>query len=191
MPHNAKDTGLRDQVSISAHNFSAKCMDFKPSNAISLHLIVFKMTESIVWQRFYLYSVSPKYLSTWLHWECSQKGESAESFLNRVLTESNGNGEGIFEWTIGQKKNHSKRVKDTSRGVGTIQKDWAIVKSFDLREAFCIAVVAHKGWNNEPQIPYSLVVSFEAINSEIEIYESFVRVQPELKVQEKVQVTIS
>ena len=132
-----------------------------------------------------------KYLSTWLHWECSQKGESAESFLNRVLTESNGNGEGIFEWTIGQKKNHSKRVKDTSRGVGTIQKDWAIVKSFDLREAFCIAVVAHKGWNNEPQIPYSLVVSFEAINSEIEIYESFVRVQPELKVQEKVQVTIS
>jgi hypothetical protein len=36
-------------------------MDFTPSNAISLHLIVSKMAEKLAWQRFYLYSASPKY----------------------------------------------------------------------------------------------------------------------------------
>lgn len=145
-----------------------------------------------------------KYLSTWLHWECSEKGESPDSFLARVLKKSevsdenieespqeiDSDGEGIFSWTIGQQKNHSKRVKDTSRGVGTIQKDWAIVKSFDLREAFCIAVVAHKGWNNEPQVPYSLVVSFEVINSAISIYDAFVQVQQPLQVQQEVNLTV-
>lgn len=145
-----------------------------------------------------------KYLSTWLHWECSEKGESPDSFLARVLEKSkvsesveessqraDSDGEGIFAWTIGQQKNHSKRVKDISRGIGTIQKDWAIVQSFDLREAFCIAVVAHKGWNNEPQIPYSLVVSFEAVNSEVSIYETFVQVQQPLQVHQEIQLTVS
>jgi subtilisin family serine protease len=101
-----------------------------------------------------------KYLSTWLHWECSQKGESPDKFLSRVLekyeaSEDQEDGSGLFDWILGQQKNHGKCVKDTSRGVGTIQKDWAVVKSFDLRDAFCIAVVAHKGWNNDPtaQVP--------------------------------------
>jgi hypothetical protein len=146
-----------------------------------------------------------KYLSTWLHWECSERGESPDSFLARVLKKSevpenneessqkvDSDGEGIFAWTIGQQKNHSQRVKDTSRGIGTIQKDWAIVQSFDLREAFCIAVVAHKGWNNEPQVPYSLVVGFEVINSEVSIYNSFynsfVQAQVSLQAQQQVQV---
>jgi hypothetical protein len=140
-----------------------------------------------------------KYLSTWLHWECSERGESPDSFLTRVLKKSEitedeelqraeSDGEGIFAWSIGQQKNHSKRVKDTSRGIGTIQKDWAIVRSFDLREAFCIAVVAHKGWNNEPQVPYSLVVSFEVINAEIPIYSAFVQAQTSLQVQQQVKV---
>ncbi|WP_253276365.1 S8 family peptidase [Synechococcus sp. PCC 6312] len=148
-----------------------------------------------------------KYLSTWLHWECSEKGESPDSFLARVLKKSevsdenieesrqeiDSDGEGIFSWTIGQQKNHSKRVKDTSRGVGTIQKDWAIVKSFDLRDTFCIAVVAHKGWNNDltAQIPYALAVSFEIINSEITIYDAFVQVQQPLQVQQEVRLSVS
>ena len=136
-----------------------------------------------------------KYLSTWLHWECSQKGESPDKFLSRVLekyeaSEDQEDGSGLFDWTLGQQKNHGKRVKDTSRGVGTIQKDWAMVKSFDLRDAFCIAVVAHKGWNNDPtaQIPYALAVSFEIVNSEISIYNSFVQAQTSLQVQKQVQV---
>jgi len=72
--------------------------------------------------------------------------------------------EDIFKWTLGKQKNHGK-IKDVSRGAGTIQKDWTVVKSFELRESFCIAVVGHQGWNNDPDasVPYSLVVSFEAI----------------------------
>jgi hypothetical protein len=136
-----------------------------------------------------------KYLSTWLHWECSQKGESPDKFLARVLekyevAEDQVDASGLFDWTLGQQKNHGKRVKDTSRGVGTIQKDWAVVKSFDLRDAFCIAVVAHKGWNNDPtaQVPYALAASFETVNSEISIYSSFVQAQTSLEIQQQVQV---
>jgi hypothetical protein len=136
-----------------------------------------------------------KYLSTWLHWECSQKEESSDKFLARVLekyeaSEEQEDGSGLFDWTLGQQKNHSRRVKDTSRGVGTIQKDWAVVKSFDLRNTFCIAVVAHKGWNNDltAQVPYALTVSFEIVNQEIAIYNSFVQAQASLQVQQQVQV---
>lgn len=148
-----------------------------------------------------------KYLSSWLHWECSEKGEPSESFLARILNESeafdrdiedtsqeiDNDREGIFSWTIGKQRNHSKLVKDTSRGIGTIQKDWATVKSFDLRKEFCVAVVSHKGWNNdlEAAIPYSLVVSFEAMRSEVPIYESFVRAQQTLQVQQEVRLAIS
>ena len=34
-------------------------MGFEPPKAITLHLIVFKVLESIVWQGFYTYSASP------------------------------------------------------------------------------------------------------------------------------------
>ncbi|MEM9448939.1 MAG: hypothetical protein AAGA75_10425 [Cyanobacteria bacterium P01_E01_bin.6] len=136
-----------------------------------------------------------KYLSTWLHWECSQKEESPDKFLARVLekyeaSEDQEDGTGLFDWTLGQQKNHSRLVKDSSRGVGTIQKDWAIVKSFDLRDTFCVAVVAHKGWNNDltAQVPYALAVSFELINSEVPIYNSFAQAQTPLRVQQQVQV---
>jgi hypothetical protein len=37
-------------------------MGFEPPKAITLHLIVFKMIESIIRQGFYTYSASPKYL---------------------------------------------------------------------------------------------------------------------------------
>jgi hypothetical protein len=41
-------------------------MDFEPPNAITLHLIVFKMANSVVWQRFYAFSASPIYLRRYL-----------------------------------------------------------------------------------------------------------------------------
>ncbi len=144
-----------------------------------------------------------KYLSTWLDWTCSKKGEDPQNFLEKVLKEYNEapkdaeKGEGLFDWTLGRRQSRPNgdgerktngidgRVKKLSRSTGTIQKDWAIVKSFDLRKPFCIAVVGHEGWNNDPtsQVPYSLVVSFEAINSEISIYNAFVQVEKSLQVR--------
>jgi hypothetical protein len=136
-----------------------------------------------------------KYLSTWLDWECSKKGEDPDRFLERTVKEfdapeSTEKGEGTFAWTLGKQSNHGI-TKDVSRSAGTIQKDWSVVKSFELRESFCIAVVGHQGWNNDPsaQAPYSLVVSFEAVQSTIPIYASFAEVQVEaLQAQEQVQI---
>jgi hypothetical protein len=138
-----------------------------------------------------------KYLSTWLHWECSHKGELPDAFLTRVLknhetSDSNSDSDGLFSWTLGQQKNHGNKVKDTSRSIGTIQKDWTTIKSFNLREKFCIAVVAHQGWNNDPtaQIPYALTVSFEVIGAEIPIYGPFVEAQVNLVEPQVIQTQV-
>lgn len=135
-----------------------------------------------------------RYLSTWLDWDCSKKGENPDSFLNRILKEYDApedteKSEGIFTWILGKQKNH-KTIKEISRSVGTLQKDWTIVKSYELREAFCISVVGHEGWNNNPDasVPYSLVVSFEAINDDISVYLPMIQAQTIVEIEEKVKV---
>lgn len=137
-----------------------------------------------------------KYLSTWLDWDCSKKGEDSARFLERILKEYDASeetekGEKIFDWTLGKQRNHGK-IKELSRGAGTVQKDWTIVKSYDLREAFCIAVVGHEGWNNDPnaEAPYSLVISFEAVSSDVPIYASFAKAQVSIEIEEQVEVQV-
>ncbi|MFB2880116.1 hypothetical protein [Floridanema aerugineum] len=90
---------------------------------------------------------------------------------------------------LGKQKHHGI-IKDVSRSAGTIQKDWTFVNSFDLTEAFCIAVVGHEGWNNDPEasVPYSLVVSFEAIEADIEIYATLAKAQVLLEVEQQVEI---
>lgn len=136
-----------------------------------------------------------KYLSTWLDWDCSKRGEDPESFLSRLLQghdtpENADTGESLFNWTLGKQKNYG-RIKNVSRGAGTIQKDWTVVKSFELRESFCIAVVGHQGWNNDPyaSVPYSLVVSFEAIQANVQIYrEISLAQQVQMEVVDRVEI---
>jgi hypothetical protein len=136
-----------------------------------------------------------KYLSTWLDWECSQKGEDPEKFLARILKEYDApedaeKGEGGFKWNLGKKAKKHGKIEGVSRSAGTLQKDWTILKSFELTEAFCIAVVGHEGWNNDPDatVPYSLVVSFEALGANIPIYTTFVEAQVELEVNQQVAI---
>jgi Subtilase family len=134
-----------------------------------------------------------KYLSTWLDWECSQKEEEPERFLKRLLKEYDSpkdKAEG-FKWTLGKKAKKHGKIEGTSRSAGTLQKDWTVVKSFELREAFCIAVVGHEGWNNAPdaEAPYSLVISFEALASNIPIYAPFVQAQQvAIELEQQVQI---
>jgi hypothetical protein len=135
-----------------------------------------------------------KYLSTWLDWDCSGKGEDPQRFLARILKQYDApedaeKGEGIFKWTLG-KQNNQGIIKDVSRSAGTLQKDWTVVKSFELTEAFCIAVVGHKGWNNDPDVtvPYCLVVSFEAVGVNIPIYAALVEAQIETEVEQQVEI---
>lgn len=111
------------------------------------------------------------YLSTWLDWCCSRIGENAETFARRIFeTGSIIDDDGDFNWVLGEATNRGA-AEGYSRKNGTLQKDWCIIKSNQLSDAFCIAVRGHKGWGGLFKAKYSLVVSFEAINQDIPIYE--------------------
>lgn len=114
------------------------------------------------------------YLSTWVDWKSSKIGESFDSFRNRVLREGVrgiDDGEGEIPWMLRERDDWGN-ITGVKRGIGTAQKDWAILKSNDFPEDFCIGVVGHRGWDKDidASAKYSLAVSFEAINKDIEIY---------------------
>ena len=122
------------------------------------------------------------YLSTWLDWCCSRIGESAETFARRIFeTGSVIEDDGNFNWVVGEAINRGIAA-GYSRKNGTLQKDWCIIKSNQLSDAFCIAVRGHKGWGGLFKAKYSLAVSFEAINQDIPIYEP-IRTEIELAVE--------
>ena len=111
------------------------------------------------------------YLSTWLDWRCSRIGENAETFARRIFeTGSIIDDDGDFNWVLGEATNRGA-AEGYSIKNGTLQKDWCIIKSNQLSDAFCIAVRGHKGWGGLFKAKYSLAVSFEAINQDIPIYE--------------------
>lgn len=111
------------------------------------------------------------YLSTWLDWCCSRIGENTETFARRIFeTGSIIDDNGDFNWVLGEAINRGA-AKGYSRKNGTLQKDWCVIKSNQLSDAFCIAVRGHKGWGGLFKAKYSLAVSFEAINQDIPIYE--------------------
>lgn len=118
---------------------------------------------------------SPRgYLATWLDWTNNRKGESLEAFLTRALKKEEvvtQQGEGQLGWVI-----HEKPIwglPGVKRSVGTIQKDWAVVKSNALPEDICIAIRGHQGWSQDPDsvATYTLAVTFEIVGQEIPIYE--------------------
>lgn len=116
-----------------------------------------------------------QYLSTWADWKSSKLGESIESFQGRVLKDGNSTNianEGVIKWTI-RETNDWGEIEGVKRNAGTAQKDWVIINSYELPIDFCIAVVGHAGWDKDPDAyaKYTLVVTFEAINQDLEIYE--------------------
>ena len=112
------------------------------------------------------------YLSTWLDWRCSNVGETPEDFSKRIFIEGKKvNGESNFKWIMGDATNYGAAEGFSKQNNGTIQKDWCIMKSNQLSDAFCIAVRGHHGWGDDFKAKYSLVVSFEALNKDIPIYE--------------------
>lgn len=117
-----------------------------------------------------------RYLSTWVDWKSSKLGESIDSFRVRCLREDDlpdaepdGN---VLPWTL-HEKDSDGLVRTARRNCGTVQKDWAVVKSNALPESFCIAVVGHQGWNRDPDATaqYCLAVTLEIQGQEIAIYD--------------------
>ena len=118
-----------------------------------------------------------RYLSTWVDWKSSKLGESVDTFRLRAM-KSDGVADAaplpgqVLPWTLHESSAWGF-VRDTKRSSGTLQKDWAVVKSNTLPDNFCIAVVGHQGWSKDPDATarYSLVVTFEILGQEIPIYE--------------------
>ncbi|MCY9666697.1 S8 family peptidase [Paenibacillus alginolyticus] len=139
-----------------------------------------------------------RYLSTWLEWEVSKLDESSTSFASRMLEIASDDvssdedefeeGSSKIKWSIGKQGNHGI-VKGFHRNSGTVQKDWAIVKSYDLGEKFCLAVIGHLGWNKDinSSVPYALAVSFEDLDQTVEIYTQMA-LENQLEVEEELEI---
>lgn len=91
--------------------------------------------------------------------------------------------EGVEERLLSIEQEYAARER-LKRKKGTLQKDWCIIKSNQLSDAFCVAVRGHKGWGGLFKAKYSLAVSFEAINQDIPIYEP-IRTEIETTIENK------
>jgi hypothetical protein len=117
-----------------------------------------------------------RYLSTWVDWKSSKLAEDINHFRARALKDEESNADAmegeVLPW-IFQERSDAGLIRDVKRNSGTVQKDWAIVKSNDLPPQFCIAVVGHEGWSRDPDSAarYALTVTFEILGQEIPIYE--------------------
>ena len=83
-------------------------------------------------------------------------------------------------------------IRNTKRNSGTVQKDWAVVKSNTLPDHFCIAVVGHAGWSHDPDSSarYALAVTFQILGEEIAIYEPLRTAVIELQTEVEVEVEV-
>lgn len=131
------------------------------------------------------------YLSCWVDWMSNRRGESREAFSSRTLKEAEdviGEGSSI-PWKIGANPKWGQ-LPDASRTRSTLQKDWTVLRSYELPEDFCIAVRGHKGWSRDPDVAarYALVVSFESLGEELSVYESIrasvIELQELVKIEE-------
>ncbi len=118
------------------------------------------------------------YLGVWLDWKTSKKREPFEIFHARALKDmgdAEGAGDKNFPWKLGCEKDRNGQTDGVSRKNGTVQKDWAIVNSYDLPETFGVIVRGHKGWdrlNPDATARFALVVSFEIIGADVPVYET-------------------
>lgn len=120
------------------------------------------------------------YLSTWLEWKSSNLEDSYISFRDRILSELDGekieentfDSGSVIQWKIRERDNWGV-VEGISRNKSSLQKDWAILNSYELPEELHFAITAHKGWDiNKEEIPYALTVSIEILGNNIPIYDS-------------------
>ena len=134
-----------------------------------------------------------RYLSTWVDWKSSKLGEGINDFRVRALKEEENDADplpgSVLPWTL-HEKSDAGWIRDTKRNSGTVQKDWAVVKSNTLPDHFCIAVVGHQGWSHDPDSAarYALAVTFEILGQEIAIYEPLRTAVIELQTQVEAEI---
>jgi len=118
------------------------------------------------------------YLGTWLEWKSSKLSDSYDKFKANTLSELEGvkikkteeRNNDVIQWKIRERGSWGG-VEDISRNASTLQKDWAVLNSYELPEELHFAVVAHKGWDaNKEPVPYAITVSIEILGKNIPIY---------------------
>jgi hypothetical protein len=134
-----------------------------------------------------------RYLSTWVDWKASKLGEGLHDFRVRAMKGAS-NGEAplpgsTLPWVLHDKPQDGL-IRDFKRNSGTVQKDWAVVRSNSLPDHFCIAVVGHQGWSHDPDSTarYVLAVTFEILGGEITIYEPLRAAITELQAQTEAEI---
>ncbi len=140
-----------------------------------------------------------RYLSTWVDWKSSKLDEPLNVFRGRALKEDGNDTEtaetSVLPWTLHENPN-AGFIRNTRRNAGTVQKDWATVKSNALPDHFCIAVVGHQGWSRDPDTTarYTLAVSFEILGQEIAIYDplraAIQELQTEIEAEAEVEADV-
>lgn len=141
---------------------------------------------------------SHSYLSNWLEWKTSNYNERFSSFRHRTIeyleaNDENAEAEGIDEsadvikWVI---RENPKWGVGINRNNSTVQKSWAIIDPHQFAEEFSLAVIGHAGWdkNLENETDYSLCVSFEVLDAELNIYELLSEGQVEVEQQEEIEL---
>lgn len=137
------------------------------------------------------------YLSSWLSWDSSKLGESFDAFSARVLKNLDDQ-DGVEEpadnnsirWAIWSSPTWGA-IKNVKRQDSAAQKDWTILKSNQLPEELSFAVIGHKGWDKDiaNELPFALVISFEAISQEAEIYNR-IEVANQLEVDAAIAINV-
>lgn len=133
------------------------------------------------------------YLETWLEWESSRRGEPIADFRHRI-EHGEASHRAKFPWVLDDRDDRGD-VEGTNRTRGSVQKDWAVFPAYDLPAEFAIAVRGHLGWNHragEGRARYCLVVSFEALDGEVQIYEAIrAEIEAETQVDSSVEVEVT
>lgn len=133
------------------------------------------------------------YLSTWLDWKSSKIDESYDDFKKFALKQIDNERVDYdkyarrelrnFKWKVHNRSDYGD-AKGVNRTDSTVQKDWTIVKSYELPEELSFAIIGHKGWDkNKEEVPYAFVVSLEVLGQNIPIYE-------ELRIENEIEVSI-
>lgn len=134
-----------------------------------------------------------RYLSTWVDWVTSRLGEGLHDFRVRAMKDEENDEAPLpgstLPWTL-QDSSTTGLIRNTRRNSGTVQKDWAIVKSNTLPDHFCIAVRGHQGWSRDPDTTarYALAVTFEIVGQEISIYDPLRTAVLELQAQIETEI---
>ena len=133
-----------------------------------------------------------RYLSTWVDWKSSKLGEGINSFLTRAMKDEENDDAlpgSVLPWAL-HESTRSGLFRNAKRNSGTVQKDWAVVKSNTLPDHFCVAVVGHQGWSRDPDSTarYTLAVTLEILGQEIAIYNPLRTAVIELQQQIEAQI---